>query len=179
MSTLALFLDRDGVVNVDTGYAHHPEQIQFVAHIFELVTAATRGGYKVFVITNQAGIGRGYYTEADFHALTAWIADQFALAGGRIERTYFCPHHPEHGVGAYRLACSCRKPAPGMLLQAARDYDIDLARSIFVGDKRSDMEAGWQAGVGTLLYLGDEPDYAPGIKIASPRDVVAHLRTHT
>lgn len=176
MSTLALFLDRDGVINVDIGYAHRPDQIQFVADIFELVAAATRCGYKVFVITNQAGIGRGYYPEADFHTLTAWIHEQFAQAGGRIERTYFCPHHPEHGVGAYRVACSCRKPEPGMLLQAASDYGIDLAHSIFVGDKRSDMQAGQRAGVGTLLYLGDETHYAPGVRIATPRDAIGWLR---
>lgn len=179
MRTLALFLDRDGVINVDTGYAHRPEQIQFVDHIFELVAAATARGYKVFVITNQAGIGRGYYTEADFHALTAWIHEQFAQAGGRIEHTYFCQHHPEHGVGEYRVNCGCRKPEPGMLLQAARDYDIDLAHSIFVGDKLTDMQAGQRAGVGTLLYLGDEAEYAPGVQITTPRDAIDWLHAHT
>jgi D-glycero-D-manno-heptose 1,7-bisphosphate phosphatase len=177
MSISALFLDRDGVVNVDTGYAHRPDQIRFVDHIFELVAAATRAGYKVFIITNQAGIGRGYYTEDDFHALMDWIGEQFAAAGGAIERTYFCPHHPEQGIGEYRLSCACRKPAPGMLLQAARDYDIDLARSLFVGDKRSDMQAGQQAGVGTLLYVGDEMNYAPGLKVPSLREIIPYLRT--
>ncbi|MXN77546.1 D-glycero-beta-D-manno-heptose 1,7-bisphosphate 7-phosphatase [Burkholderia sp. 4701] len=176
MSTQALFLDRDGVINVDTGYAHCPEQIRFVDGIFELAATATRSGYKIFIITNQAGIGRGYYTEQEFLDLMHWIGERFAETGGAIEHTYFCPHHPEHGVGAYLQSCECRKPAPGMLLQAARDYDIDLARSIFVGDKQSDMEAGRQAGVGTLLYVGDEPDYQPGIKLASPADAIAYLR---
>jgi D-glycero-D-manno-heptose 1,7-bisphosphate phosphatase len=178
MSTPALFLDRDGVVNVDTGYAHHPDQIEFVDHIFDVVAAATRAGYKVFIITNQAGIGRGYYTEAQFHALTRWIGEQFAVAGGAIERTYFCPHHPEHGIGEYRRQCQCRKPQPGMLLQAASDYDIDLAHSLFVGDKRSDMQAGQRAGVGTLLYVGDEPDHAPGVKVASLKEIIPYLSTN-
>ncbi|WP_408583620.1 D-glycero-alpha-D-manno-heptose-1,7-bisphosphate 7-phosphatase [Paraburkholderia tropica] len=176
MRTPALFLDRDGVINVDIGYACRPDQIQFVDHIFQLVAEANARGYKVFVITNQAGIGRGYYTEADFHALTAWIHEQFEQAGGHIERTYFCPHHPEHGVGAYRVDCACRKPEPGMLLQAASEYDIDVAHSIFIGDKRSDMQAGQRAGVGTLLYLGDEADFASGVQITTPRDAIDWLR---
>ncbi|ALK30636.1 D-glycero-alpha-D-manno-heptose-1,7-bisphosphate 7-phosphatase [Burkholderia plantarii] len=175
MRVQALFLDRDGVVNVDTGYAHRPEQIRFVDGIFELAAAATRYGYKIFTITNQAGIGRGYYTEQAFQILMDWISERFAETGGTIERTYFCPHHPKHGVGKYRRLCECRKPAPGMLLEAARDYDIDLARSIFVGDKQSDMAAGQQAGVGTLLYIGDELDFQPDIKLTSPVEAIAYL----
>jgi D-glycero-D-manno-heptose 1,7-bisphosphate phosphatase len=176
MTQRALFLDRDGVINVDTGYAHRPDQIQFVDGIFDLVAAATRLGYRVFVITNQAGIGRGYYTEQAFLALTDWIASRFAEAGGSIDGTYFCPHHPEHGIGVYRQSCDCRKPAPGMLLQAAREHGIDLARSVFVGDKQSDMDAGRRAGVGTLLYVGNEPGYTPDIRLASPADAIAYLR---
>ncbi len=163
------------MINVDIAYAHRPDQIQFVAGIFELVAAATRLGYKIIVITNQAGIGRGYYTEHEFAVLMNWISDRFAEADGKIDAVYFCPHHPEHGIGAYRQQCTCRKPAPGMLLQAVREHDIDPARSIFVGDKKSDMEAGRSAGIGTLLYVGDEADYAPGHKLASPSDAIPHL----
>jgi D-glycero-D-manno-heptose 1,7-bisphosphate phosphatase len=175
MSKRALFLDRDGVVNVDTGYACRPDEIQFIDGIFELVAAATRLQYKTFIVTNQAGIGRGYYGEQDFWALMHWMQQRLAEAGGAIEKTYFCPHHPEHGVGEYHRLCACRKPAPGMLLQAASEYDIDLARSIFIGDKKTDMDAGQAGGVGTLLYFGDEPNYAPGIKLTSLASATSYL----
>jgi D-glycero-D-manno-heptose 1,7-bisphosphate phosphatase len=176
MKERALFLDRDGVVNVDSGYTHRQDQFAFIPGIFELVAEATRRGYKTFIVTNQAGIGRGYYTEQDFWTLMDWVTEKFAEAGGSIQRTYFCPHHPEHGVGPYHQECACRKPAPGMLLQAAHDYDIDLGHSVFLGDKKTDMAAGRAAGVGALLYMGDEPDYQPAIKIASPLDAIAYLR---
>jgi D-glycero-D-manno-heptose 1,7-bisphosphate phosphatase len=109
------------------------------------------------VVTNQAGIGRGYYTEEQFQALTNWMCNQFELNSGCIDAVYFCPFHPEHGVGDYRRESDCRKPAPGMLLQAQKEHDIDLQTSIFVGDKPSDIAAGQAAGVGTIIYLNDEP----------------------
>jgi len=152
----ALFLDRDGVINVDHAYVHRKEDFHFVDGIFELVATAKSAGYLVVVVTNQAGIGRGYYTEADFHRLMDWVKEQFALRAGCIDGIYFCPHHPDHGVGDYRKESSFRKPGPGMLLQAAKDLDIDLANSIMVGDKVSDAQAGLAAGVGTLLHLGAE-----------------------
>ncbi len=154
MSRPALFLDRDGVINVDHGYVHRPEDIRFVDGIFELVATAKKAGYLVVVVTNQAGIGRGYYNEADFHALMDWMKARFVEEGGQIDAVYFCPYHPEHGIGEYHRESNCRKPSPGMLLLAARDLDIDLASSIFIGDKPSDMAAGWAARVGTLLQLG-------------------------
>lgn len=156
MSRLALFLDRDGVINVDHGYVHKPEDVEFVDGIFDLVATAKEAGYLVVVVTNQAGIGRGYYSEDDFHALMDWMKARFVERGGQLDAIYFCPYHPEHGIGKYRRESDCRKPAPGMLLQAAHDLDIDLASSIFVGDKPSDMAAGQAAGVGILLLLGAE-----------------------
>lgn len=176
MKQRALFLDRDGVVNVDSGYTHRQDQFEFIPGIFELVTEAMRREYKTFIVTNQAGIGRGYYTEEDFWTLMNWVTQKFAEAGGPIERVYFCPHHPEHGDGKYRQECTCRKPAPGMLLQAARDYEIDFGESVFLGDKKTDMDAGRAAGVATLLYMGDESNYQPAIKVASPLDAIAYLR---
>jgi D-glycero-D-manno-heptose 1,7-bisphosphate phosphatase len=156
MKKPALFLDRDGVINVDHGYVHTPEQFEFMDGIFDLVTTANRVGYLVVVVTNQAGIGRGYYSEAQFHALTEWMKARFGERGGRIDAVYFSPYHPEQGVGQYRRASDCRKPAPGMLLRAERELAIDMARSIFIGDKPSDMAAGRAAGVGTLLHLGSD-----------------------
>ena len=156
MSKPALFLDRDGVINVDYGYVHRPEEFEFVEGIFELVAAANKAGYLVVVVTNQAGIGRGYYTEAQFHALTDWMKAQFNEHGAIIDAVYFCPCHPEHGIGAYRQESEFRKPAPGMLLQAQSELGIDMAQSILIGDKPSDMAAGRAAGVGTLLLLNGE-----------------------
>ena len=156
MSRPALFLDRDGVINVDYGYVHRPEEFDFIEGIFELVAAANRAGYLVVVVTNQAGIGRGYYSEAQFHALTDWMKTRFNEHGAIIDAVYFCPCHPEHGIGAYRRESAFRKPAPGMLLQAQRELDIDMAQSILIGDKPSDMAAGRAAGVGTLLHLNGE-----------------------
>ncbi len=149
----ALFLDRDGVINAEINYLHQPEQVHFVSGIFALCRSAQAASYKLIVVTNQAGIARGYYTEEDFHALTRWMEAAFAREGVQLDRTYFCPHHPEQGVGAYRRECPDRKPNPGMLLHAARDFSLDLTRSIFIGDRCTDMAAGQAAGVGTLLLL--------------------------
>ena len=179
MSQPALFLDRDGVINVDHGYVHKPEDVEFVDGIFELVAAAKRAGYLVVVVTNQAGIGRGYYSEDDFHALMDWMKARFVERGGQVDAVYFCPYHPEHGIGEYRRESDCRKPAPGMLLQAARDLDIDLASSIFVGDKPSDMAAGRAAGVGTVLQLGKGECDTAGANLCVPiqqlREAIPYL----
>ncbi|EOB6055467.1 D-glycero-beta-D-manno-heptose 1,7-bisphosphate 7-phosphatase [Escherichia coli] len=156
MKKPALFLDRDGVINVDHGYVHTPEKFEFVHGIFDVVLAANRAGYLVVVVTNQAGIGRGYYSETQFHALTDWMKTKFAERGGTIDAVYFCPYHPEYGIGEYRRESSFRKPAPGMLLQAKNELGIDLERSILIGDKPTDMAAGRAAGVGTLLHFYGE-----------------------
>ena len=168
MSRRALFLDRDGVINVDHGYVHTPESFHFIEGIFELVAAANRAGYLVVVVTNQAGIGRGYYGEAQFHELNHWMRGRFAEHNGRIDRIYFCPYHPEDGIGSYRRESAFRKPAPGMLLQAQRELDIDLRKSILVGDKLSDIAAGRSAGVGTLLHFCDE-------QLRDDNGVIKHL----
>ncbi len=149
----ALFLDRDGVINVDHGYVHRPADFEFMPGIFDLVRSANELGYLVVVVTNQAGIGRGYYSEAQFLLLTDWMKERFKAEGARIDAVYFCPFHPEHGIGEYRRESEYRKPGPGMLLQAERDLDIDLRKSVLVGDKPSDMAAGQAAGVGTLLHF--------------------------
>jgi D-glycero-D-manno-heptose 1,7-bisphosphate phosphatase len=156
----ALFLDRDGVINVDRHYVHRVEDFEFVPGIFDLCAHAQAAGYRLVVVTNQAGIARGYYTEADFQSLTRWMLDTFARRSVVIDRVYHCPHHPTAGLGAYRRESFDRKPNPGMLLRARDELGLDLARSAFVGDKESDMEAGRRAGVGRLIKLADASDAA-------------------
>jgi D,D-heptose 1,7-bisphosphate phosphatase len=149
----ALFLDRDGVINIDHAYVSKPENFEFVDGIFDLCRTAKELGYFIFVVTNQAGIGRGYYTEQDFWNLTDWMAKEFEMHGAGIDKVYFCPSHPEHGIGKYKVDSPNRKPKPGMILQAVKEFEIDLARSVVVGDKGSDIQAGVTAGVGcNLLY---------------------------
>lgn len=149
----ALFLDRDGVINVDRAYVHRAEDFEFIDGIFELCREARLRDYLIFVVTNQAGIARGYYSEVDFLRLTQWMCDQFVAAGALIDKVYYCPFHAEHGVGKYKVDSPLRKPAPGMILQAAREYKVDLSRSVLVGDMDTDIAAGVAAGVGcNLLY---------------------------
>jgi len=156
----ALFLDRDGVINVDLGYVHRADDTQWVAGIFELCRTAADCGFVVVVVTNQAGIGRGLYNEAQFKSYTEWMLEQFHGQQLEIQRVYYCPHHPDHGVGTYRTACCCRKPAPGMMEAAARDLALDLAGSIMIGDKVSDMRAAGRCGIGTRLLYADAVEAA-------------------
>jgi D-glycero-D-manno-heptose 1,7-bisphosphate phosphatase len=156
-----LILDRDGVVNEDSGYLHRIEECRFVDGIFELTAGFAQRGFAIVIASNQSGIGRGYYTEADFERLMGWMKGEFARRGVTIAGIYHCPDHPTEGVGRYRRANPWRKPGPGMLLQAARDLELDLARSWTVGDQMSDIEAGRAAGVGTLVrYDPLAPDVA-------------------
>jgi D-glycero-D-manno-heptose 1,7-bisphosphate phosphatase len=151
---VALFLDRDGVINVDHGYVCSADRTDFIDGIFDLVRLANENGYLVIVITNQAGIARGYYTEEQFQEYMSWMRSEFVRHDAKIDSVFHCPHHPTEGVGEYWRKCSCRKPAPGMILDAQRQFALDLSRSIFVGDKDSDMQAGMAAGVGLNLLLG-------------------------
>lgn len=149
----ALFLDRDGVVNVEKDYVHRVEDVDFVDGIFTLCKAAQRAGFALVIVTNQAGIGRGYYSEDQFRALMDWMKDRFGERGVVIDAVYFCPYHPEHGIGKYRFDSFDRKPNPGMILRAQAALDIDLGASCLVGDKESDIEAARAAGVGTAVLL--------------------------
>ena len=149
----ALFLDRDGVINVDHGYVHVVEDFQFIDGIFDLCSLATAKGYLIIVITNQAGIGRGYYSEEEFQYLNDWMCEQFKENKTEITKVYYSPYHPIHGVGEYKKDDFSRKPNPGMLLQAKIELDIDLSKSIFIGDKLTDMDAGIAAGIGKNILL--------------------------
>ncbi|MEL7224791.1 MAG: D-glycero-beta-D-manno-heptose 1,7-bisphosphate 7-phosphatase [Cyanobacteria bacterium P01_D01_bin.36] len=149
----ALFLDRDGVINREVNYLHKIEDFEFIDGVFESCQFFQKQGYELIVVTNQAGIGRGYYTEADFQTLTDWMSQQFASRNVHIAQTYFSPYHPTHGVGHYGCDHPDRKPNPGMLLRAQQDWKIDLAKSIMVGDKESDISAGLNAGVNTTVLV--------------------------
>lgn len=158
MQNKAIFLDRDGVINVDVNYAHTPEQITFIDGIFDFCKRAKELGYLLVIITNQAGIGRGLYTEGQFRELMDWMFARFEEKGILLDGFYFCPHHPEHGIGEFRQACECRKPRPGMILRAAKHLDIDLSGSMLIGDKQSDIDAAVAAGVATpFLFKGQFP----------------------
>lgn len=144
----ALFLDRDGVINIDHGYVHTQDRTDWMPGIFELVAQAHTKGWLPIVITNQAGIGRGLYDEAEFLSYTAWVHAQFAQRGTPLLATFWCPHHPEAGKGPYKVACACRKPAPGMVRAALERFGIDMPqRSLLFGDKASDVAAAEAAGV--------------------------------
>jgi D-glycero-D-manno-heptose 1,7-bisphosphate phosphatase len=156
----ALFLDRDGVINHDTGYCHRIEDFAFRDGIFALCAAAQARGMALVVVTNQAGIGRGLYGEAEFAALTAWMLARFAERGIAFAGVEHCPDHPTQGIGPHRRENPRRKPGPGMLLDAARTHGLDLARSVMVGDRATDMQAALAAGVPTRILLAADADEA-------------------
>lgn len=149
----AFFLDRDGVINTEKDYVYRVDDFDFIDGIFDACQALNKAGYKIIIITNQAGIGRGYYTEKDFSNLTHWMLEKFKQNNVAIEGVYFCPHHPTHGKGKYLQSCTCRKPEPGMLHQAALEHNINLKKSFLVGDKISDIKAGQTAGVGRCFFV--------------------------
>ncbi|MEW6997970.1 D-glycero-beta-D-manno-heptose 1,7-bisphosphate 7-phosphatase [Colwelliaceae bacterium BS250] len=149
----ALFLDRDGIINIDHGYVYKSEQFQFVDGIFEVCLHAQTLGYQLIVITNQSGIARGMYSEDDFLQLSKWMKQQFIKEGVVITDVYFCPHHPTKGKGSYKTECDCRKPEPGMILKAAEKHHIDLKQSIFIGDKVSDIKAAENAGIHNRILV--------------------------
>ena len=175
----ALFLDRDGVINIDSGYIWRPEDFIFCDGVFEACRRARDMGYLLVVVTNQAGIGRGLYSEEDFHALSDWMTDRFREEGVEIARVYYAPTHPEEGIGVYRRESTDRKPGPGMLLKARDAFGIDMAASAIVGDRHTDIEAGRRAGVGTkILVDGEEPDTSdssPDAVLGSLADAVEWL----
>ena len=155
MARPAIFLDRDGTINEDIGYVSSPEELiiyPFAARAIRLINEA---GLKVVIITNQSGVARQLYDEAMLAAIHERLVDELGRDGARVEAIYYCPHHPRIGNGQYRRLCECRKPNPGMLRQAAREHDIDLAASYVVGDKASDMNMAANAGArGALVLTG-------------------------
>ncbi|MBE7418121.1 MAG: D-glycero-beta-D-manno-heptose 1,7-bisphosphate 7-phosphatase [Ideonella sp.] len=144
----AVLLDRDGVIVIDHGYVHRIEDLAFVPGTVSALHGLQAGGWRLVVVTNQSGIARGLYSQDDYARFTAAMIAALGAAGVRLDAVLHCPHLPDAAVAAYRLACDCRKPAPGMLLRAARDLNLDLSASVMVGDRLSDVQAGRAAGVG-------------------------------
>lgn len=149
----AVFLDRDGVINTEVDYLHRIADFAFVPGTPQALARLQAAGWALVVVTNQSGIARGRYSEADYQALSAHIGAELARHGVRLDAVLHCPHLPDAAVAAYRTACDCRKPAPGMILRAAAALGLDLAASVIVGDKRSDLDAGRAAGVGTCVLV--------------------------
>lgn len=178
----ALFLDRDGVINVDRGYVHRPDLFEFVHGIFDLARFWTSELRRpIVVVTNQSGIGRGNFDERAYADLTRWMCARFADEGAPIARVYHCPYHPVDGIGEFRRDHPWRKPNPGMILQAASDLALDLAQSVIVGDKMTDMEAGAAAGITVRILIRSAPRgeaFVPSCaQVADVSQALAFLRS--
>ena len=166
MSERALFLDRDGVINHDIGWLHRTADVRWMEGIVPLCRTAQELGYKLVVVTNQAGIARGFYTTAHFEALMQWMTAELARDGVHLDAVYHCPYHPEHGLGEFKREHEDRKPGPGMLLRAARDLDLDLASSVMIGDRCTDIGAANAAGLRQAFLLrGTEAEPCAGIAL--------------
>ena len=172
----ALFLDRDGVINQDVGYLYRPEEVRWVDGVVPLCLAAQDLGYVLIVVTNQSGIARGLYTTADFDALMQWMRSALEDRGVLLGAVYHCPFHPEHGIGEWRQEHEDRKPAPGMLFRAARDLGLDLAESVLVGDRCSDVAAANAAGLRRAFLLSGT-ERAPCTGVHEPVNTLSQVET--
>lgn len=140
----AVFLDRDGTINIDYGYVRKIANFEFIPGVFDALKELAKTGFKIIIITDQSGIGRGYYTEEDYKNLTKYMVKEFEKSSIKIDGIYYCPHSPES-------SCSCRKPEIGMIKKAKEDFNIDLKKSYFIGDRTSDIQCGHNAGCKTIL----------------------------
>ncbi len=167
----AVFLDRDGTIIEDVGYLNECSKIKFLPRVSEAIKLLNENGFKVMVTTNQSGVARGFFAEETVREINRYIQESLAKQGALIDKTYYCPHHIEGIIEEYRKECYCRKPNPGMIEEAAGEFGIDLKNSFVIGDKISDIEAGYNVGCKTIL-LADKrrPD---GGEIASMPDHVA------
>ena len=153
MSKPAIFIDRDGVINVDRGYVHKRDDFEYIDGVFDAVKKCKDMGYLLVLVTNQSGIARGMFTEEQFETLTEWMDWNFAENDIDFDGIYYCPHHPEATVEQYKEVCDCRKPNPGMFISAQTFLDIDMENSVMIGDKKEDMMAAQAAGVGTRILV--------------------------
>jgi len=146
LSTKAVFLDRDGVINEEVGYLHKIKDFKFIHGVFDSCNHFLSLGYQIVIVTNQSGIGRGLYKEEDFHILNQWMLDNFEQEGVRILDVFFCPHGPDDN-------CYCRKPKPGLFKDAKEKHDIDMNKSWMIGDKEADIEAANNAGISQTILV--------------------------
>jgi len=149
----AVFIDRDGTLTEEVGYVNHPKRLRLLPRSADAIGRLNAAGVAAVVVTNQAGIARGYFTEEVLHAVNAELRAQLAHAGAILDGVYVCPHHPTEGEPPFRLLCDCRKPKPGLLVRAAADLGLDLTRSVMVGDKPSDLEVAPRVGARSVLVL--------------------------
>jgi D-glycero-D-manno-heptose 1,7-bisphosphate phosphatase len=161
----AVFLDRDGTIMEDANYVGKVEQVALIPNATQALKRLQDAGYRLFIITNQSGVGRGYFTREAVESIHAHLDEQFAKAGVRLDRYYVCPHHPEDN-------CDCRKPKPKFLLDAAREYKLDLPRCFMIGDRTSDIQVGANAGVVSILVLTGVGQETLAKQAAKPDHVV-------
>ena len=147
-------LDRDGVLNIDKEYLHRTEDVEWVPGSREAIVWLNRQGIQVVVVTNQSGVARGYFTEDTVIKLHDWMAEEVKKCGGKIAAFYYCPHLPGASVKQYDVECECRKPKPGMVLQALKDFGVQPCNAFLIGDSPRDIEAADAAGVNGFLYTG-------------------------
>ena len=150
---VGLFFDRDGTLNTELDFLSRPEELQLIPNAARAIREANEFGVRVFIITNQSGIARGLFTETDLVVVHKRLITMLAHEGARVDAIYYCPHHPEYGQTPYKKACNCRKPKPGMLRKAAKEFGVKLSQSFVIGDRRIDMQAGKAAGCKTAMVL--------------------------
>ncbi|KEY91712.1 D,D-heptose 1,7-bisphosphate phosphatase [Candidatus Photodesmus blepharus] len=149
----AIFLDRDGVINIDYGYVHNKRNFDFIENVFEATQNLKKMGYMLVLVTNQSGIAQGIFTKESFLSLTCWMNRCFSNNNVNFDAIYYCPHHAERGIGKYKKNCYCRKPNPGMLIAACKSLQIDMKNSAMIGDKIEDMMAAKSAGINTRILV--------------------------
>jgi len=174
----ALFLDRDGIVNVDHGYVYKKDNFEFMDGIFELCQKALKLNYQIIIITNQSGIARGYYTENEFIQLTSWMTAEFLKNNIVITEVFYCPHHPTSAIPKYKKQCACRKPNPELIIKAKDKYNIDLSKSVFVGDKETDMKAAQNANIDNRILVASKYDQVSDVAttiVTSVNEVVEKI----
>ncbi len=153
MQNVGVFIDRDGTISEEVGYINHPSRFQVYPWSGEAIRNLNLKGLKAIVVTNQAGVARGYFEEGLIHEVHQKLRDELNRSGAYLDAIYYCPHHPSSGNPPYRLDCDCRKPKPGMLLRAALEFEIDLKGSFMIGDRYSDIELAHNAGTKSIFVL--------------------------
>ncbi|HVF49887.1 MAG TPA: HAD family hydrolase [Pyrinomonadaceae bacterium] len=176
MKRAAVFIDRDGTISEEVGYVNHPSRYRVFQYAAEAVALLNRAGMLAVLVTNQAGVARGYFAEELIERVHNLLAQELERGGARLDAIYYCPHHPSVGDAPYRLDCDCRKPKPGLILRAAGDLDVDLARSWMIGDRHGDILLARNAGVRSAFVLSGygrgEWEYQSGAWEHQP-DIVA------